>query len=71
MVQKPQAPHSPPERIGRFLLLRDFEGRLMAVSPTALLVAAATDDGGTLAILAGGRSVRFEEDVETVAGWFC
>ena len=57
-------------RIGRFLLLRDHEGRLMAVSPTALLVAAATDDGGTVAILAGGRSVRFEEDVETVAGWF-
>ena len=70
MAVEPTTSRSCIGRIGRFLLLRDHEGRLMAVSATALLVAAATDDGGTVAVLAGGRSVRFEEDVETVAGWF-
>ena len=60
----------PVERLGRFLLVRDVEGTLYAVAPTALLVAVATEDGGTLAVLAGGRAVRFAEDLHTVASWF-
>ncbi len=58
------------ERLGRFLMVRDVEGTLYAVVPTAVLVAVATEDGGTVAVLAGGRAVRFAEDVETVARWF-
>ena len=52
------------------MLLHDADGRLIAVAPTALLVAAATDDGGTVAVLAGGKALRFDEDVPTVIGWF-
>ena len=70
MVQQPTGSHLGAERIGRFLLLRDAEGRLVAVSPNALLVAAATDDGGTVAVLAGGKALMFAEDVATVVGWF-
>lgn len=57
-------------RLGRFLMVRDVEGTLYAIVPSAVLVAVATDDGGTVAVLAGGRAVRFGEDVETVAAWF-
>ncbi len=70
MAQNPSTAYSGVERLGRFLLLHDAEGRLVAVAPTALLVAAATDDGGTVAILAGGKALMFEEDVPTVVGWF-
>ena len=51
-------------------MVRDVEGTLCAVAPTAVLVVAATEDGGTVAVLAGGRAMRFAEDVPTVAGWF-
>ena len=60
----------PVERLGRFLLLRDLEGTLYAIAPLAVLVAAATEDGGTVAMLVGGRAIRFSEDVRTVAQWF-
>ena len=70
MAQKSSTACSDVERLGRFLLLHDAEGRLVAVAPTALLVAAATDDGGTVAVLAGGKALRFDEDVPTVVGWF-
>ena len=60
----------PVERLGRFLLVRDVEGTLYAVAPRAVLVAVATEDGGSVAFLSGGRAVRFAEDVRTVAGWF-
>ncbi|MBV9748212.1 MAG: hypothetical protein JO157_05315 [Acetobacteraceae bacterium] len=60
----------PVERLGRFVLVRDVEGTLYAVAPSAVLVAVATEDGGTVAVLAGGRAVRFAEDLHTVASWF-
>ena len=60
----------PVERLGRFVLVRDGEGTLYAVAPSAVLVAVATEDGGTVAVLAGGRAVRFAEDLHTVASWF-
>ena len=70
MAQEASTARSGVKRLGRFLLLQDAEGRLVAVAPTALLVAAATDDGGTIAVLAGGKALRFEEDVPTVVKWF-
>jgi hypothetical protein len=60
----------PVERLGRFLLVRDVEGTLYAVAPAAVLVVAAIEDDGTVAVLAGGRALRFSEDVRTVAMWF-
>lgn len=60
----------PAERLGRFVVVRDVEGTLYAVAPTAVLVAVATEDGGTVALFAGGRAVRFAEDLRTVAYWF-
>jgi hypothetical protein len=70
MAGEPPTSSSCIGRIGRFLLLRDAEGRLVAVSANALLAAAATDDGGTVAVLAGGKALMFSEDVPTVVGWF-
>lgn len=70
MAGEPSTPPSYVGRIGRFLLLRDAEGRLVAMSSSALLVAAATDDGGTVTVLAGGKALMFPEDVPTVVGWF-
>ncbi|MBV9747497.1 MAG: hypothetical protein JO157_01665 [Acetobacteraceae bacterium] len=58
------------ERLGRCVMVRDVEGTLYAIAPRAVLVAVATEDGGTVAVLAGGRAVRFAEDVQTVAAWF-
>ena len=60
----------PVERLGRVLLVRDVEGTLYAVAPTALLVAVATEDGGALAVLTGGCAVQFAEDIHTIASWF-
>lgn len=58
------------ERLGRFVMVHDSEGTLYAIAPRAVLVAVATEDGGTVAMLAGGCAVRFAEDVHTVAAWF-
>ena len=51
-------------------MVRDIDGTTYAVVPTAVLVAVATEDGGTVAMLSGGRAVRFAEDLRTAAGWF-
>jgi len=62
------------------LLLRNVEGQLGAVPPNASLVAAATDDGGTIAVLASmaqsgsqrlGRRIAVRADVEGVAKPHC
>jgi len=70
MAREPPTTPSRVGRIGRFLLLRDAEVRLVAVSPNAFLIAAATDGGGTVAVLAGGKALMFAEGVPTVVGWF-
>lgn len=57
------------ERLGRFLLVRDVDGKRLAIVPTAVLLAAETEDGRTVAILAGGRSLYFNEDLQTVVQW--
>ena len=71
MVEHPLRSSRGADRIGRYLLLRDLDGRQMAVSPTALLVAVQLDGGGTQVLLAGGRVLQFAEDLEAVVGWFC
>ena len=58
------------ERCGRFLMIQDVNGTMYAIAPKSLLIAAATKDGGTIALLAGGRAVCFAENVRTIATWF-
>lgn len=62
-------PESDGRRVGRFVLVRDVDGRRHAISATA--VAAVSDDGcdGSLLLLPGGRLVRVEAAVEVVVEW--
>ncbi|SDE32472.1 hypothetical protein [Belnapia rosea] len=56
------------ERVGRFVVLRDVEGRMHAVSATSI-GAICEDDGGALLLLPGGRMIRVERSFEVVLGW--
>lgn len=56
------------DRVGRFVILRDAEGRLHAVAATA--VAAICEEGGmTILLLPGGSLIRVDRGMETVPGW--
>lgn len=57
------------ERVGRFVILRDVEGRMHAVSATSV-GAICEDDGGALLLLPGGRMIRVDQPLEEVLGWF-
>jgi hypothetical protein len=56
------------ERVGRFVVLRDVEGRMHAVSATSV-GAICEDDGGALLLLPGGRMIRVERPLDEVLGW--
>lgn len=56
------------ERVGRFVVLRDVEGRLHAVSAGSV-GAICEDDGGALLLLPGGRMIRVERAMEVVLRW--
>ena len=56
------------QRIGRYVLLRDVEGVLMAVAPGAVGAVCQTDTGAVL-LLPGGRMVQVPRPFETVLGW--
>ena len=56
------------ERVGRFVVLRDVEGRMHAVSASSV-GAICEDDGGALLLLPGGRMIRVERPLEQVLGW--
>lgn len=56
------------DRVGRFVILRDAEGRLHAVAATAV-AAVCEEDGATILLLPGGRLIRVERGLETVLGW--
>lgn len=56
------------ERVGRFVVLRDLEGRLHALSATAVSAACETDEG-TILMLPGARLVHVPHDVRTVLTW--
>ena len=56
------------ERIGRFVVLRDPEGRLHAIAATSVSAICETDDGVVL-LLPGGRMMKVEQDMATVLEW--
>ena len=55
-------------RIGRFVLLRDLEGRSLAVAVGAVSAVSETDDGALL-VLPGGRMIQVPQAMETVLAW--
>lgn len=55
-------------RIGRFVVLRDLEGRSVAVAVGAVSAITDTDDGALL-MLPGGRMVHVPQTMETVLAW--
>ena len=57
------------ERIGRFVVLRDADGSLHAVTATAVS-AVCEVDGSSLVLLPGGRMLRVEQPLLVVLSWF-
>lgn len=55
-------------RIGRFVILRDLEGRSVAVAVGAVSAVSETDDGALL-MLPGGRMVQVPQALEKVLAW--
>ena len=55
-------------RVGRFVIVRDVEGRTHAVSATGVSAAFETDDG-TLLLLPGGRMIHVPDGLVAVLGW--
>ena len=56
------------ERIGRFVVLRDIDGRTHAVAPGSIAAICETDDGAVL-MLPGGRMVHVPKPIAVVLGW--
>lgn len=56
------------ERVGRFVVVRDVEGRTHAVSPQSVSAVCETDDGALL-MLSGGRMVHVPRPFRKVLGW--
>ena len=54
-------------RVGRFVLVRDIDGRLHALSATAVTAICDDGDGGAVLMLSGGRVVRVDQPVVTAA----
>ena len=55
-------------RVGRFVVLRDLEGRSVAVAPGSVAAVAEADDGALL-MLPGGRMVQVPQTMERVLSW--
>ncbi len=56
------------ERIGRFVVLRDRDGQLHAVSATGVGAVCETDDG-TILMLLGGRLIHVHRSMAVVLAW--
>ena len=56
------------DRVGRFVILRDAEGRLHAVAASSV-TAVCEEEGASILLLPGGRLIRVERALETVLGW--
>ena len=59
----------PGERRGRFVVVRDRDGRRYALAATAVVAVCDAAEGGTVLLLPGGRVVAMDEDIETVLAW--
>ena len=56
------------ERVGRYVVLRDRDGRLHAISAIGVGAVCETDDGAIL-MLPGGRLIHVERSLATVLEW--
>ncbi|MBE7189935.1 hypothetical protein [Jatrophihabitans endophyticus] len=54
--------------MGRFVVLRDLDGRTHAVSAGSVAAICETDDG-TLLMLPAGRMIHVPQAMETVLAW--
>ena len=57
-------------RLGRYVLLRDAEGRRHALAVTSVVALSETDDGDTLLHLSGGRMLRTATPLTAALAWF-
>ena len=56
-------------RLGRYVLLRDVEGRRHALAATSVVALSETDAGDTLLYLPGGRMLRIATPLATALAW--
>ena len=56
------------ERVGRFVVLRDIEGRVHAVAAGSVGAVCETDDG-TMLMLPGARLLHVPRPMAVVLGW--
>ena len=54
---------------GRYVVLRDRDGRRTAVARSAVSAVGEAEDGGAILYLPGGRAVCVETDLDVVLGW--
>lgn len=54
---------------GRFVVVRDREGRRTAVVRHAVSAVGETEDGGSFLVLPGGRTIVVDEDLDLVMQW--
>ena len=56
------------QRIGRFVFLRDADGRAHALAATSV-AALSEADGDSVVMMSGGRLVRLPYSLSTVLSW--
>jgi hypothetical protein len=56
------------DRVGRFVILRDVDGRLHAILATSVSLVCEADSG-CMVLLPGGRAIMVERDVGQVLTW--
>lgn len=56
------------DRVGRFVILRDVDGRLHAILATSVSLVCEAD-GGSMLLLPGGRAIMVDRDMGQVLAW--
>jgi hypothetical protein len=56
-------------RVGRYVVIRDADGRLHGIAAAAVSAVCDDDAGGALLLLPGGRMVKVGEPVDVVLSW--
>jgi hypothetical protein len=56
-------------RVGRFLVIRDVDGRRHALAASAVVAASEAEDGDVLLLLPGGRALRLGVSLPQLLAW--
>jgi hypothetical protein len=56
-------------RVGRFLVIRDVDGRRHALAASAVVAASEAEDGDVLLLLPGGRALRLGVSLHQLLVW--